>query len=231
MDHPAFHRHKGRGDQGFKALLPHRPGPGPARHGLPAVGQHLGRVVERVAGIGLQPGRGPDIHRHRFGPRPQLGRQPPAPVVLDQAAGELLFHLLRFLAPGQQKPALHLHQPGRHLDETAGNVRLPGSGHHRRVLVDEVQNRDVVQVHLVGLDQGQQQFQRAVEVRQMEGQFRHPLHPRSNADEIGGVHQLIHPAGPPHRGGPRPGWTSRRWGRSMRRTDTTAKRMTRITFS
>ena len=56
-----------------------------------------------------------------------------------------------------------------------GMLRLGDDG---GVLVDQFQDGDVVQIHLVGLHQGQQQLEGAVEIPDVKGQRRH-LTPRS----------------------------------------------------
>ena len=80
----------------------------------------------------------------------ERGRHPAALVVLDQLAGELLLHALALFAAGQKQVAFHLHQPRGHLDEGAGGFRVRvGPRHRGGVLVDQLQNGDVVQVHLM----------------------------------------------------------------------------------
>ena len=75
---------------------------------------------------------------------------PAALVVLDELAGELLLHPLALFTAGQQQIALHLHQMGRHLDKGAGGLRVRvGLLHRAGVLVDQFQNGDIVQVHLM----------------------------------------------------------------------------------
>ena len=201
IDHPAVHRHHRRGHQRLELLLGGLPDDGrfPARQRLPAVRQHLRRVEEVVGVVLLHFQRSPDEDRgllpfcaqcpghpaaladegrRRLRSGAEGRGHPAALVVLDELAGELLLHPLALGAPGQQQIALHLHQMRRHLDEGAGRLRV-GSGvrrHGAGVLVDEFQNGDVVQVHLVLLHQRQQQFQRAFELFQMEGKLlRHQI--------------------------------------------------------
>ena len=57
-----------------------------------------------------------------------------------------------------------------HLKDFDGPLELLlRPGHHAGVLVDQLQDGDVVQVHLEGLHPGQQQLQRAVAVLRGEG--------------------------------------------------------------
>ena len=91
-------------------------------------------------------------HEHR-GSLPfcaQQSRHAAALVVLDELAGELLLHALALFAAGQQQKAFHLHQMRRHLNEGAGGfgVRV-GLIHSAGVLVDELQDGDVVQIHFM----------------------------------------------------------------------------------
>ena len=199
IDHPAVHRHHRRGHQRLELLLSGLTDDGrfPARQRLPAVRQHLRRVEEVVGVVLLHFQRSPDEDRGLLPFCAQRPGHPAALVVLDELAGQFLFHPLALFAAGQQQIALHLHQMRRHLDEGAGRLRV-GSGvrrHRAGVLVDEFQNGDVVQVHLVLLHQRQQQFQRAFEVRQMEGQlFCHSDH-RPDGCVIHGIGDLVDVAG------------------------------------
>ena len=107
-----------------------------------------------VEGVSLVPFQ---LHRlsDKGGRRLRSGAEgrghPAALVVLDELAGELLLHPLALGAPGQQQIALHLHEVSCHLDEGAGNVGVCGLRglHGAGVLVDELEDGDVVQVHLV----------------------------------------------------------------------------------
>ena len=130
--------------------------------------------MEEIIGVvPFQPGRGAHEHSVLLSPLPQTGGHPAALVIFNELAGELLLHPLALFTAGQQQIALHLHQVGGHLDKGAGNFRVGALGrfHRAGVLVDELQNGDVVQVHLVLLHQREQQLQRALKILQTEGQF------------------------------------------------------------
>ena len=87
----------------------------------------------------------------------QQSRHAAALVVLDQLAGEFLFHALALFAAGQQQKAFHLHQMRRHLNEGAGGLGVGvGLLHGAGVLVDQLQDGDIVQVHLMLGHQRQQ---------------------------------------------------------------------------
>ena len=117
---------------------------------MPAVGQHLRRVEQVIGVVPLHLQGRADEDRGCFGFFPQLGSHPAALVVFDQPPGKLLLHPLTLFAAGQQQIALHLHQMGRHLDKGAGGLRVRvGLLHRAGVLVDQFQNGDVVQVHLM----------------------------------------------------------------------------------
>ena len=89
-------------------------------------------------------------NRRSFGLLAQKRSHAAALVVLDQLAGELLLEPLALFAAGQKQVAFHLHQPRGHLDEGAGGFRVRvGPRHRGGVLVDQLQNGDVVQVHLM----------------------------------------------------------------------------------
>ena len=106
-----------------------------------------------VQGIGVVPlhlHRLPHEHRCLLPFCPQQSGHTAALVVLDELAGEFLLHPLTLFAAGQQQIALHLHQMGRHLDKGTGGLRVRvGLLHRAGVLVDQFQNGDVVQVHLM----------------------------------------------------------------------------------
>ena len=111
-------------------------------------------------------------YRRGLGLFPQKSRHAAALVVLDELAGELLLQPLALFAAGQQQIAFHLHKPRRHFYKGAGAFRVGvGLRHGLRILVDELQDGNIVQVHLVFGHERQKQFQRAVEIFQMEGQF------------------------------------------------------------
>ena len=87
----------------------------------------------------------------------QQSRHAAALVVLDQLTGELLLHALALFAAGQQQKAFHLHQMRRHFNEGAGGLGVGvGLLHSAGVLVDELQNGNIVQVHLMFGHQRQQ---------------------------------------------------------------------------
>ena len=160
IDHPAVHRHHRRGHQRLELLLGGLPDDGrfPARQRLPAVRQHLRRVEEVVGVVLLHFQRSPDEDRGLLPFCAQCPGHPAALVVLDELAGEFLFHPLALFAAGQQQIALHLHQMRRHLDEGAGRLRV-GSGvrrHGAGVLVDQLQDGDIMQVHFMFGHQSQQ---------------------------------------------------------------------------
>jgi len=93
----------------------------------------------------------------RRGGGAERGRHPAALVVLDELTGEFLFHALTLFAAGQQQKAFHLHQMRRHLNEGAGGLGVGvGLLHGAGVLVDELQNRDIMQVHFMFGHQRQQ---------------------------------------------------------------------------
>ena len=108
--------------------------------------------MEEIIGVvPFQPGRGAHEHGIFLSPLPQTGGHPAALVIFNELAGELLLHPLALGAPGQQQIALHLHEVSCHLDEGAGNVGVCGLRglHGAGVLVDQLEDGDVVQVHLV----------------------------------------------------------------------------------
>ena len=82
---------------------------------------------------------------------PQKRGQAAALVVFDQLAGEFLLHPLARFTAGQQQTAFHLHQMRRHLDEGTCPLRvgLLVLLHRAGVLVDQLQDGDVVQIHLM----------------------------------------------------------------------------------
>ena len=87
----------------------------------------------------------------------QQSRHAAALVVLDELTGEFLLHALALFAAGQQQKAFHLHQMRRHLNEGAGSLGVGvGLLHGAGVLVDELQNRDIMQVHFMFGHQSQQ---------------------------------------------------------------------------
>ena len=140
---------------------------------MPAVGQHLRRVEQVIGIVPLHLQGRTDEDRGCFGFFPQLGSHPAALVVFDQPPGKLLLHPLTLFAAGQQQIALHLYQMRRHLDEGAGRLRvgIVCRGHCGGVLVDEFQNGDIVQVHLVLLHQRQQKLQRPLKVFEAKRQL------------------------------------------------------------
>ena len=94
-----------------------------------------------------------------FGGRPgaQQSRHAAALVVLDELTGEFLLHALALFAAGQQQKAFHLHQMRRHFNEGAGCLGIGVSLlHGAGVLVDQLQDGDIVQVHLMLGHQSQQ---------------------------------------------------------------------------
>ena len=114
-------------------------------------------MVQRVGVVQLHLHRTAHEHRGGFSFCAQQSRHAAALVVLDQLTGEFLLHALALFAAGQKQVAFHLHQPRGHLDEGAGGFRVRvGPRHRGGVLVDQLQNGDVVQVHFMFGHQRQQ---------------------------------------------------------------------------
>ena len=109
----------------------------------------------------------------------QAGGHLLAGAVFDQAAGQLGFHPLGLRRAGQQQRAFHLYQVGGHVDELAGRIHpVPlYTADDRGVLVNQLHDVDVVQVHFIFAHQIQQQIQRAFEIFQFEGQCLHAATP------------------------------------------------------
>ena len=176
MHHPACHRHEGRGDQRLKALG--------AGGGLAAAAAHQaeprllqkGCVVAQLIGV-------VQLHLHGLSHRREgggshgshAGGDLLAGAVFDELAGEFLLEALSLLTAGQQQVALHLHQTRRHLDELAGHVQpvVRQGVDDGGVLVDQVQDGDLVQIHLVFAHQIEQKVQRALELFQFKGKTLH----------------------------------------------------------
>ena len=107
-------------------------------------------MVQVVGGVELHLHGRAHEHRGGLGFFAQQRSHAAALVVLDQLAGELLLHALAFFAAGQQQVAFHLHQPRGHFNESTGGFRVRvGLLHGAGVLIDQFQNGDVVQVHLM----------------------------------------------------------------------------------
>jgi hypothetical protein len=114
-------------------------------------------VVQRVGVVQLHLHGTAHEYRGSFPFCAQQSRHVAALVVLDELTGEFLFHALALFAAGQQQKAFHLHQMRRHLNEGAGSLGVGvGLLHGTGVLVDELQNGDVVQIHLMLGHQRQQ---------------------------------------------------------------------------
>ena len=87
----------------------------------------------------------------------QQSRHAAALVVLDELTGEFLLHALALFAAGQQQKAFHFHQMRRHLNEGAGGLGVRvGLLHGAGVLVDQLQDGDIMQVHFMFGHQSQQ---------------------------------------------------------------------------
>lgn len=87
----------------------------------------------------------------------QQSRHAAALVVLDELTGEFLLHALALFAAGQQQKAFHLHQMRRHFNEGAGGLGVRVSLlHGAGVLVDQLQDGDIMQVHFMFGHQSQQ---------------------------------------------------------------------------
>ena len=106
-----------------------------------------------VQGIGVVPlhlHRLPHEHRCLLPFCPQQSGHTAALVVLDELTGKLLLEPLALFAAGQKQVALHLHQPRSHFNKSAGGFRVGVCLLHRAgILIDQLQNGDVVQVHLM----------------------------------------------------------------------------------
>ncbi len=104
----------------------------------------------------------------------QLGRGL-EPLMLEQAAHErlariLLGILLRGIVARQQHPRLDVDERRRHHEKFTGDIETQ-FGHQIQVfevLLRDEDDRDVVDVHLVLLDEVQQQIERALEVLQAD---------------------------------------------------------------
>ena len=125
----------------------------------------------QVGAVQLDLSRAAHRHKRGGGHFAQLGGHLAAGAVFDQLAGQLLFHALGLFASGQQQVAFHLHQTGGHFNEFAGNLHALGAQpvNDGGVLLNQLQNGNVVQVHLVFAYQIEQQVQRAVKLSQMKG--------------------------------------------------------------
>ena len=96
-------------------------------------------------------------HRGGFSFCAQQSRHAAALVVLDELTGEFLLHALALFAAGQQQKAFHLHQMRRHFNEGAGGLGVRVSLlHGAGVLVDQLQDGDIMQVHFMFGHQSQQ---------------------------------------------------------------------------
>ena len=129
--------------------------------------------MQQVGLFPLQLDRAADKDHHCLSPLPQPRGHPAALLVLNELPGKLLLHPLTLFAAGQEQIAFHLHQMGRHLNERAGDLRVSRlcCFYRAGVLVNEGQDRNMVQVHLVLGHQCQQQLQRAIEIFEVERQF------------------------------------------------------------
>ena len=114
-------------------------------------------MVQRVGVVPLHFHGTAHEHRGGFSFCAQQSRHAAALVVLDKLTGELLLHALALFAAGQQQKAFHFHQMRCHLNEGAGGLGIGvGLLHGAGVLVDELQNGDIVQVHFMFGHQRQQ---------------------------------------------------------------------------
>jgi len=107
-------------------------------------------MVQVIGGIELHFCR--RAHEHRRGLRffAQQRGHTAALVVLDELTGKLLFEPLALFAAGQKQVALHFHKPRSHFNKSAGGFRVGVCLLHRAgVLIDQLQNGDVVQIHLM----------------------------------------------------------------------------------
>ena len=121
----------------------------------------------------------------------QLGGHLLAGAVLDQTPRQLCLHALGLGAARQQQRAFHLHQMRRHVDELAGNLHpvllhFPdGSG----VLLDQLHDVDIIEVHFIFAHQVQQQIQRALKIFYFKCQnFRQKLNtPKAAPQSLSGA--------------------------------------------
>ena len=95
------------------------------------------------------------------------------PLMLEQPADErlarILFRIfLRRIGPRQQHPRLDVNERGRHDEELAGHVEVQFLHQVEvvEILLRDQRDRNVVDIHLVLLDQVQQQIERPLEIEQ-----------------------------------------------------------------
>ena len=114
-------------------------------------------MVEGVSLVPFQLHRLSDEGGRRLRSGAEGRGHPAALVIFNELAGELLFHALTLFAAGQQQKAFHFHQMRRHFNEGAGGLGVRVSLlHGAGVLVDQLQDGDIMQVHFMFGHQSQQ---------------------------------------------------------------------------